>query len=676
METPFSITVLMILTVLAGISGQVLGNYFKVPSIVFLLCFGILLGPDGLGMLHPQELGEGLSVIVSLSVALILFEGGLSLQVRELAKISDSLRNLITIGPLIALFGGGILAHLFAGFPWPQSFLYSSLVVVTGPTVISPLLKQVSVDKSVATLLEGEGVLIDPIGAIGAVLVLDVVLNGGGEPAVLITGLVTRLSIGAAIGGSGAWVLGWFLRRADFISADLKNLVVLSWLWSLYGLAQFVRDESGLMAAVVAGVVLSSYSLPELRLLRRFQGQLTILSVSVLFILLAADLSLATLFNLGLGGLLTVFGLMFVVRPLNVWFCTRNSSLSQAQKLFVSWIGPKGIVSASVASLFAILLDNAGLPGGTEIKALVFLTIIMTVFVQGLSAQWVAQYLGVTATQAKGVVIAGSNPLARLIARLFKDREEPVVLIDTSAEAVRAAQEEDLQAFLSSAMNTEVLEAAGLEGMGTFLALTSNGEVNAVLADRVLEEFAPPNVLAAVPSGGDSKSKCPQVQPALIFDLSLKTWNHYLESSEAKLVEISLQEPGFFYQQTYLQALIDMGKLIPLLVDRQDQIRVVQAGQVWQEGDHLVCLLQSPKPKLLKQLSGENPIRLTLEKIPQVTELPLPTEFVMQAAKQAETALKQAEGSSPVTTVAPASVAVAEATSGAATPLPAEVKES
>ncbi|MBC6473638.1 MAG: cation:proton antiporter [Hormoscilla sp. GM102CHS1] len=627
MEAPFDITVLMVITVMAGIGAQVLGKYLKVPGIVFLLLFGILLGPDGLSLIHPQLLGDGLEVIVSLSVALILFEGGLNLQVRDLSKISSSLRNLVTIGPIITLIGGGVAAHFLAEFPWPLAFLYASLVVVTGPTVIGPLLKQVQVDLQVATLLESEGVLIDPVGAILAVLVLDVVLNGGDvDPQKLLTGLVIRLGIGTAIGASGGWALGQFLKQADILSEELKNLVVLAGLWGLYGFAQYIRDESGLMTTVVGGLVLSAANVPELRNLRRFKGQLTVLAVSVLFILLAADLSLASIVALGWGSLLTVLVLMFLVRPLCIWICTLKSGFNWRQKLFLSWIGPKGIVSASVASLFAILLTQDQISGGESIKALVFLTIMMTVVMQGLTAQLVASLLQVTATGRQGAVIVGSNPLARLIARMFQERDESVVLIDTNAAAVKQAENENLRVFLSSAMDTQVLEEAGLESMGTFLAMTKNGEVNFVLAQRAAEEFDPPRVLAVFPKNPQGKSTSSKVQPALTFDLPLKNWNQYLDDSQVKLVETVLQDPGFAFQQTYLQALIDAGKVVPLLLERQNMLQVVRAGQPWQSGDRLMCLIHDPKPKLLNKLSGSTTTtRLTLSQLPTVKEVPMPS---------------------------------------------------
>ena len=255
-------------------------------------------------------------------------------------------------------------AHWLGEFPWSLAFLYASLVVVTGPTVINPLLRQVPVDRKVATLLEGEGVLIDPVGAILAVVVLDIILNGDADPLLIISGLTVRLGTGAVIGGLGGVLLGVFLKQTQFLSEELRNLLVLASLWGLYGIAQEIQDESGLMATVVAGIVLRALSIPDERLLRRFKGQLTILAVSVLFILLAADLSIASIFALGRGAVLTVTVLMVVVRPLNIAICTAPSDLNWRQKVFLSWIAPRGIVSASVASLFAILLTERGISGG------------------------------------------------------------------------------------------------------------------------------------------------------------------------------------------------------------------------------------------------------------------------------------------------------------------------
>ena len=627
MEASFEITLQIVVAIIAGVSAQVIAEFLKIPSIVFLLLFGILLGSDGIDVLHPQVLGAGLEVIVALSTAVILFEGGLNLELRELGRVSGSLRNLVTLGTLITLVGGSMAAHWLGEFPWSIAFLYASLVVVTGPTVIAPLLRLIKVDRQVATLLEGEAVLIDPVGAILSVVVLDTILSGETDPVVAMSGLILRLGIGSSIGAIGGWCLALMFKRAHFISNELKNLVVLAGLWGLFTLAQLSRSESGLMATVVAGMVLGSASLPEERLLRRFKGQLTILGVSVLFILLAADLSIASVFALGWGSLFTVLVLMFVVRPISISLCTINSGLNWRQKLFLFWIAPRGIVSASVASLFSIFLTERGINGGDSIKALVFLTIIMTVVCQGLTAGWVAKLLQINSTEATGALVVGCHPISLLIARLFQERGEAVVMIDTNPIACQLAKAQNLRVFASSALDTAVLEEAGLASMGTFLAMTSNGEVNLILAQRALEEFHPPRVLAVFPR--DPQASTPvntnKIHQAFMPDLPLRTWNDYISEGQVKLGTTTLNESGFSLQQAHLHTLISDGELMPLLLEREERLHVIPAKEELQPGDRLIYLLHDSRSNLLKRLSGasQSP-HLILEKLPEVEEVPIP----------------------------------------------------
>jgi NhaP-type Na+/H+ or K+/H+ antiporter len=625
MEASLEITLQMAIAVLAGISAQVLAAYLRVPSIVLLLLLGILFGSDGLGLLHPQLLGSGLEVIVALATAIILFEGGLNLDLRELGRVSVSLQLLVTQGTLITLIGGSMAAHWLGEFPWNIAFLYASIVVVTGPTVVGPLLKQINVDRQVATLLEGEGVLIDPVGAILAFVVLDTILNGDADPIKAIAGLLMRLGVGAAIGGAGGYLMSLIFKRASFLSFELKNLVVLAILWSLFTLSQMIRSESGVMTTVVAGAVFANSSVPEERLLRSFKGQLTILSVSVLFILLAADLSIASVFALGWGSLFTVLVLMFVVRPINILLCTWNSDLNWRQKLFLSWVAPRGIVSASVASLFAILLTQRGINGGDSIKALVFLTIIMTVVCQGLTAGWVARCLQITSKDATGAVIVGCNPLSLLIARFFQERGENVVMIDTDPECLVQAEAQNLRVIASSALDAAVLEEAGLASMGTFLAMTSNGEVNFVLAQRAAEEFNPPRVLAVFPRDPQANSSTNnKVDQAFIPDLAIKTWNEYLNDGRVKLGTTTLTDLEFSTQYDRIQEKIRTGVLIPLLLEREERLQVMTANQNWEIGDRIIYLLHDPRPSLLKRLSGATQSTpLSLEKLSEVEDLAL-----------------------------------------------------
>ncbi|WP_373479619.1 cation:proton antiporter [Geminocystis sp.] len=627
MDESSALTIQIIITVVAGISAQVLGEYLKIPSIVFLLIFGVALGRDGLEILHPELLGVGLEVLVALAVAIILFEGGLNLELKELGQVSGSIRNLVTIGTLITFLGGGMAAHWLAEFPWQIAFLYASLVVVTGPTVVGPLLKQVAVDRRVATLLESEGVLIDPVGAILAVVVLDTILNQSPNSLEIISGLLFRLGVGAIIGGVSGWLLGTFQKKANFVADDLKNLVVLAGVWGTFGLSQTIISESGLMATVIAGIVLRAFGIPEERLLLRFKGQLTVLGVSVLFILLAADLSIASIFALGWRSVLTVLILMLLIRPLSILICTWGNGMNWRQKCFLAWIAPRGIVSASVASLFSILLTQNGINGGDSIKGLVFLTIMMTVFIQGLSAGKVANLLKITSAQATGVMIVGCNPLGRLIGKLFQAQGETVVLIDTDKLACEKAKEDNLPVFISSALDPQLLEEAQIDSMGTLITLTSNGDVNLMIAQRALEEFSPPKVLAIFPNNNEEnnlKTNKQKINQAFVAEFSLKTWNQYLLDGQFKLGKTIIKSNTLDLQQIHLQTMINSGELLPLLMKRKGKLEILTAGEEWTIGDEIIYLLHDSRPDLLKRLSGTmQSSRFSLNQLPEVEEIPL-----------------------------------------------------
>jgi NhaP-type Na+/H+ or K+/H+ antiporter len=641
MEGSFALTVLMITAIVAGVTAQVVANYVRVPSIVFLLIFGVMLGGNGLGILQPRDLGAGLEVIVSLSVALILFEGGLNLQLSDLDKVSTSLRNLVTLGALITLIGGAIAAHWLAEFPWQIAFLYASLVVVTGPTVINPLLKEVGVDRRVATILEGEGVLIDALGAILAVVVLDVVLKSDASTSEIVLDLLVRLSIGGGIGAAGGWMLSWFLKRSQFLADDLKSSVVVAAVLGLFGLAQSIQSESGLLTAVLAGIVVRASSVPDQRLLLKFKGQLTVLTVSVLFVLLAANLSIPSIFVLGWGGVQTVLVMMAIVRPLNIAICTRNSSFTWRQKAFIAWCGPRGIVAASVASLFAIVLTDRGVNGGDSIKALVFLTIAMTVFLQGLTAKWVAKLLGLSAAEASGVVIVGGNPLGLLVARLFQSNGQKVTLVDTSAESCKQAIALGIPAFASNGLDMRALAEAGLDAVGTFIALTINTDVNLVLAQRAMEEFRPPKVFAVYVKE-DSNDR--DIQQAFGNRVPIKAWNQHVSLQEIRLGEVTLAEETDL-QLSQFNNLYNSGNLLPIVFERKDRLQIVPAEIAWESGDRIIYLLYTPKMLAagnMQFLSGTESVPPTIDVIPEAIPLEAKTGQNQERLNDTQDYLKMA----------------------------------
>jgi hypothetical protein len=350
-----------------------------------------------------------------------------------------------------------------------------------------------------------------------------------------------------------------------------------------------------------------------------------------------------------------------VVRPVNIWLCTRSSDLNWRQKLFLGWVAPRGIVSASVASLFAILLTERGISGGDAIKALVFLTIILTVMLQGLTARLVAGWLGITKADAVGAVIVGCSPLSLLIARLIKEYGDPVVMIDTNESTGAAAEKEGIELLISSALDSDVLEKAGLDKAGTFLAITKNGEVNAVVAQRALEDFQPARVIAVVPqdkSLGELPDKG-QLKGAQTPRLSLKQWNTYLNDGEVRLGETQLRQENINRQKAHLATLVQNGSMVPLLVERGDALRVMPGQDTWEVGDRIIYLWHDSKPKLLKQLAGGiQPTRLTLETIPAVEAVPPQSKGPLPETEALATIFPNvaasANGSTPETPTGPA----------------------
>jgi hypothetical protein len=380
------------------------------------------------------------------------------------------------------------------------------------------------------------------------------------------------------------------------------------------------------MAVVTAGVFLRNLELSEERLLKRFKGQLTTLSVSVLFILLAADLPIASVLALGREGVATVLVLMLIVRPVYVWLCTRESILNWRQKTFIAWIAPRGIVSASVASLFAILLTQNGISGGDATKALVFLTIIITVFLQALTAPWLANWLGITLNRATGIVIIGANPLSMLLAKQFLQRGEYVAIITTDENQVTLPPQVNLQVSTRSAIEPEALEEVGIDGLGTFLALTESSNVNAVIAQQAAEEFAPPRVIAAFARDGNSSGSSSLIKQAFSAKFDCETWNGYLRDGALRLGRTTIQNSEA--QQQHLQTLIESQILLPLLIQQDEQWQVAIAGADFNAGDQLLYLFYDPKPQLLKRLSGSSQPLISVEEIVEVDTIPEPEPAV------------------------------------------------
>lgn len=492
------------LALLAGMFAQALSRHLRIPGIVLLLAAGVALGPDGLGWVQPRQLGEGLFVIVDFAVAIVLFEGGLNLQLSRLRREGAAIRRLITWGALVTLLGGAAAVYLWLGWGLMASLLFGGLVVVTGPTVIGPLVSELRLKPRVATVLEAEGVLIDPIGAILAVLILRLAISG--DPGSLLltqggAGLAAILA-GTLLGIVSGFVIARALRISWLLPEGLQNVFVLSSVLLLFAGSEVLLPHSGILAVAIAGVVVGNTRTPVERDLREFKDQLTVMLIGLLFVVLAADVRFEQVQALGLAGLGVVATLIFVVRPLGVWLCTRDTDLGRGDKLFIAWVAPRGIVAAAIASLVAADLERAGIAGGTELRALVFLTIAVTVTLAGLSAGLVGNLLDVRLRRRDTVAILAAQALGLLLGEQLRRGGVPVVLLDSNPTSVRRAEEDGFSVVYGDALQESVMQRARFGLVRTVVALTANQTLNGVFVNRAKERFGVPNGLVATSEVG------------------------------------------------------------------------------------------------------------------------------------------------------------------------------
>ena len=579
----------------AGLLAQLLAHRLRIPAIVPLLAVGVLLGPSGLDVVQPATLGSGLPVIVKLAVAVILFDGALNLRLGDLRHAIAEVRNLVTIGVLVTWVGATLASRFLAQLSWPVAIIFGAVVTVTGPTVVQPLLRRVQLPRRLKTTLEGEAILIDPIGAILAVAVVDVVLGVAGVRPIGFLGgawaYVGRLFVGAVVGAVGALILTWLLKRPRLVPPELVNIVALAGAWVAFGAAEWSHGESGITAAVVMGLALQRGAVPDERRLRRFKEQLTLLGISLIFVLLAAALPLSVLRAEGSRALWTVVVLMVVVRPVGVGLSLRHSTLSWREKVFAAWIAPRGIVAASVASLFALELVEAGFVEGPRLLALTFLTIAATVTLHGLSAAPLARLLRLQSLEGKRAIVIGAGPLGRALADAFRRRGRPVALVDRNAFLVSRARAEGFDAVEGNALDESTLDQAGAEEAESLVAVTTNSEVNALAAHLAHDAFG---IGRAYPALADAKRGAgprllDRVGGVIAFAraVDVRTWEYDLERGDASLMSQAVPSTwvGKSIEETSLP-----GDVVPLIRIHAGSVEIVNSQQSWQRGDEIIVM--------------------------------------------------------------------------------------
>lgn len=500
----------------------ILSRRLHLPTIVLLLLGGFALGPEGLDVLHPNALGNFLPMVVSLAVGLILFEGALTLDLKEFKQTSTVIKRLLTVGVLITWLGSGLTAYIVFDTSPSFALLMGSLIIVTGPTVIVPLLRRIRVQQKLGSILHWEGVLIDTIGVFTAILCFEWVVEGGG--AVALPNFLIRIIGGAVIGGVGGYLIYWMMRK-NWIPDNMVNAFALAGAMLIFGATELIKPEAGLLSVTVAGMIVGIKKPRQLREIKAFKAEIVDLLIGMLFLLLVSRLELQQFIDFfEMGGGWVLFSVILLIRPISIAASSWGTPLNIREKALLSWVAPRGVVAASMASLFALSLSSKENPVGDPalLESFVYSVICATVLIQGLSAGIFAKILGLQRPAPNDWVIIGAHHFGRELARkLMRKDEQHVLLLDTNARNIALAKKEGLPALHRDGMEAEKLyeNEQALFGAGYVLALTDNVELNQLLMQRWAEELNSESVFGWIPL--DSPTEEDQLTGQSVFgDLS------------------------------------------------------------------------------------------------------------------------------------------------------------
>ena len=601
----------------AGCLLTVLARRLHLPTIVLLLFGGFALGPEWLQVLQPNALGDFLPVIVSLAVGLILFEGALTLDLKEFKETSTVIKRLLTIGVLITWLGSALTAYMVFDTSPAFSLLMGSLIIVTGPTVIVPLLRRIRVQQKLASILHWEGVLIDTIGVFTAILCFEWVVEGGG--AVAIPSFLIRVAGGAVIGLIGGYSIYWVMSK-NWVPDNIVNAFALASAMLIFGATELIKPEAGLLSVTIAGLIVGIKKPRQLREIKAFKAEIVDLLIGMLFLLLVARLELQQFIDFfKLGGGWVLFSVILIIRPLSIAASSYGTDLKLRQKALLSWVAPRGVVAASMASLFALSLsakeNQVGDPALLE--SFVYSVICATVLIQGLSAGMFAKLLGLQRPAPNDWVVIGAHHFGRELARrLMRKDEQHVLLLDTNARNIALAKKEGLPALNRDGMEAEKLyeNEQALFGAGYVLALTDNVELNQILMQRWAKELDNEKVFGWIPL--DSPTEADQLTGQGVFgDLSRPA----VIGSELLQGESSFETVKWEKGKS-----LASGDWHPLFIRRGKQLRAIPHDAVLKEmvkgEDEVICLRRS-EGFLLRALHSGGFINTECENIESLYQL-------------------------------------------------------
>lgn len=496
------IALFLSLIVLLGIACQWLAWRVQLPAILFLLIAGLLIGP-GFGLLDPDEVfGELLMPIVSLSVAVILFEGSLTLNLKEIRGVSQVVQRMISIGALVTWIVVCVATKLIFDFSWQVSALFGAIVIVTGPTVIVPMLRTVRPIRKLDNILRWEGIAIDPIGALAAVMTYEFILLSAEKEAFshILFLFVQTILTGLLIGVVAGYLLGYLLSR-NLLPEFLHNIATLSLVLVTFSLSNLLAHESGLLAVTVMGMWLVNRVKLDIHPILNFKEHLSLLLISMLFIVLAARLDLNQLASILVPACMLLVVLQFIARPLKILICTFDQDFTWKERGLLAWIAPRGIVAAAISAIFANKLVEVGYEDAALLVPLTFSVIIGTVVLQSSTSKFIAQWLGVAEPKANGFLVVGANAFSRLLTKELIDKGYRCVLADSNWDNIRQARMIGLETFYGNPVSEHADTHLDLSGIGSLLCLSHQHYVNVIAGIHYSADFGSSKIYRLASSG-------------------------------------------------------------------------------------------------------------------------------------------------------------------------------
>lgn len=504
MHSSIDSTETFVIAVLLAVSAQAVASHLRLPTIVLWLAGGMLLGPWGLHLLNVSAIQPAMESLIELGLAVILFEGGLNLNLRALREQGWVVGRLVLFGPLVTMLLGGWLLHLISGLPWALSLLFGALVAVGGPTVIMPIVRQTRIDRKLRHILTGEAMLVDAVGAMLSIVMLQIVISPEYDIVSILPVLVVKFIVGIVCGWAGGRLLSILLRGGWLKDSELRPALALAVVWVLFHLANHISQQAGLMAVLVAGAVLQHEHLPDIQRLRHFKGSLSTLLVGVLFVLLAAGLDLGVAVHYLGQGVLLFLAMVVLIRPLAVAASVFGSGLSFGQIGYLATMAPRGVVAAAITALFSVIISSRGIPGGEALEALAYVIIILSVLVYGLLAGPLSRLFKVEGSDERSVLIVGGGQIGAELGRaLSEDRE--VRFLDLNAEVIGHLQRSGFQAVRGNALDPIYMEIIHAEEIGVVIAMTGSSDHNLLIAQMVRDNFHASEVYVAMQSGDEQK---------------------------------------------------------------------------------------------------------------------------------------------------------------------------